>query len=90
MYPASAERVSELLLHWEHSGQNAREDLIPLAFVELRRIAHRLLWPEHPDYTPQRGTLVHKTYLCLLREEPSQWRNGARPQQEMKQKEAHT
>ena len=42
MYPTAAERVSELLLNWGHGDQNAREELIPLVYGELRRIArHR-------------------------------------------------
>src|SRR6267378_2386322 len=38
MCPASAERVSELLLNWGHGDKSAREELIPLVYVELRRI----------------------------------------------------
>jgi RNA polymerase sigma factor (TIGR02999 family) len=77
MCPASAERVSELLLNWGHGDQSAREELIPLVYVELRRIARRYLWKERPDHTLQSGALVHEAYLHLLHEEPPQWRNRA-------------
>ena len=77
MCPASAERVSELLFNWGHGDQSAREELIPLVYVELRRIARRYLWKERPDHTLQSGALVHEAYLHLLHEEPPQWRNRA-------------
>jgi hypothetical protein len=53
MCPASAERVNELLLNWGHGDPNAREELIPLVYAELRRIARRYLWQERPDHTLQ-------------------------------------
>jgi len=73
MCPASAERVSELLFNWGHGDQSAREELIPLVYVELRRY----LWKERPDHTLQSGALVHEAYLHLLHEEPPQWQNRA-------------
>jgi RNA polymerase sigma factor (TIGR02999 family) len=77
MCPESAERVSELLLHWGHGDQNAREELIPLVYAELRRIARRYLWQERPDHTLQSGALVHEVYLRMLHEKSPQWQNKA-------------
>jgi RNA polymerase sigma factor (TIGR02999 family) len=77
MHPASATRVSQLLLNWGRGDQNAREELIPLVYGELRRIARRYLWQERPDHTLQSGALVHEAYLRLLHGEPPQWQNRA-------------
>ena len=77
MCPESAERVSELLLNWGHGDQNAREELIPLVYAELRRIARRYLWQERPDHTLQSGALVHEAYLRMPHEKPPQWQNKA-------------
>jgi RNA polymerase sigma factor (TIGR02999 family) len=77
MCPASVERVSKLLLNWGQGDQNAREELIPLVYVELRRIARRYLWQERPDHTLQSGALVHEAYLRLLHEKTPQWQNRA-------------
>jgi RNA polymerase sigma factor (TIGR02999 family) len=77
MCPASAARVSELLLNWGHGDQGAREELIPLVYAELRRIARRYLWQERPDHTLQSGALVHEAYLRLAHDEPPQWQNRA-------------
>jgi len=77
MCPASAARVSELLLNWGQGDQGAREELIPLVYAELRRIARRYLWQERPDHTLQSGALVHEAYLRLTHDEPPQWQNRA-------------
>src|SRR6202051_4666068 len=77
MCPASAERVNELLLNGGHGDQSAREELIPLVYAELRRIARRYLWQERPDHTLQSGALVHEAYWRLLNDKPPQWQNRA-------------
>jgi RNA polymerase sigma factor (TIGR02999 family) len=77
MCPESAERVSELPFNWGHGDQNARNELIPLVYAELRRIARRYLWQERPDHTLQSGALVREAYLRLLHEKPPQWLNRA-------------
>lgn len=76
MCPA-AERVSVLLLNWGQGDPNARDELIPLVYAELRRIARRYLWQERPDHTLQSGALVHEAYLRLVHEKPPQWQNRA-------------
>ncbi len=77
MCPASVARVSELLRNWGHGDQGAREELIPLVYAELRRIARRHLWQERPDHTLQSGALVHEAYLRLLHSETPQWQDRA-------------
>src|ERR1700686_4924110 len=66
MCPASTERVSELLLNWGHGDQNAHEELIPLVYAELRRIARRYLCQERPDPTLQSGALALDDTLTRL------------------------
>jgi len=77
MCPESAERVSVLLHDWGQGNQNAHEELIPLVYAELRRIARHYLWRERPDHTLQSGALVNEAYLRLLHEKPPQWQNRA-------------
>jgi len=77
MCPASVARVSQLLHNWGQGDQGAREELIPLVYGELRRIARRHLWRERPDHTLQSGALVHEAYLRLLGSEPPRWQNRA-------------
>jgi RNA polymerase sigma factor (TIGR02999 family) len=77
MCPVPAEQVSELLLNWGRGDANAREELIPLVYAELRRIARRYLCREHRDHTLQSGALVHEAYLRLLRDKPPAWKDKA-------------
>ena len=77
MCPEPAEQVSKLLLDWGRGDPNAREEMIPLVYGELRRIARRYLWQERPDHTLQSGALVHEAYLRLVREKSPQWKNRA-------------
>jgi RNA polymerase sigma factor (TIGR02999 family) len=77
MCPATAPQVTELLLNWRRGDEDAREQLIPLVYGELRRVARRYLRKERPDHTLQSGALVHEAYLRLLREKTPQWENRA-------------
>lgn len=73
----SAPQVTELLLHWGQGDPRAREELIPLIYGELRRIARNYLRHERPDHTLQSGALVHEAYLRMLGDKPPQWVNRA-------------
>jgi RNA polymerase sigma factor (TIGR02999 family) len=77
MCPATAPRVTELLLNWRQGDQDAREQLIPLVYGELRRVARRYLRQERPDHTLQSGALVHEVYLRLLGRKTPQWESRA-------------
>jgi RNA polymerase sigma factor (TIGR02999 family) len=77
MCPATAPRVTELLFNWRQGDQDAREQLIPLVYGELRRVARRYLRQERPDHTLQSGALVHEAYLRLSREKAPEWKNRA-------------
>jgi RNA polymerase sigma factor (TIGR02999 family) len=77
MCPSTAPRVTELLLNWRQGDQDAREELIPLVYGELRRVARRYLRSERPDHTLQSGALVNEAYLRLVREEAPPWKNRA-------------
>jgi RNA polymerase sigma factor (TIGR02999 family) len=77
MCPGPEARVSELLLNWGQGDSEAREELIPLVYGELRRIARRHLGRERPDHTLQSGALVNEAYLRLLGDNPPEWQNRA-------------
>jgi len=58
--------VSELLLKWGCGDQEALNQLMPLVYDELRRMARRYLRQERPDHTLQTTALVHEAYLKLI------------------------
>ena len=57
--------LSELLGHWQAGGQQTLEALLPVAYDELRRLAHHYLRKQRPDHTLQSTALVHEAYLRL-------------------------
>lgn len=61
---AASSPVTELLLRWSEGDLAAREQLIPLVYNELRRIAKRCLAAQ-PHNTLQSTALVHEAYLRL-------------------------
>jgi RNA polymerase sigma factor (TIGR02999 family) len=66
-----------LLLAWREGNQAAFEELIPLVYDELRRLAHRQLRGERTNHTLQTAELVHETYLRLVDSSRVQWQNRA-------------
>lgn len=52
------EDVTGLLLAWRHGDQAAFEQLVPLVYDELRRLAHNYLRGEPQNHTLQTGELV--------------------------------
>jgi RNA polymerase sigma factor (TIGR02999 family) len=62
---AASSPVTELLLRWSEGDAAAREQLIPLVYSELRRIARRCLAAQ-PHNTLQSTALVHEAYLRLV------------------------
>ncbi len=65
--PDSKKReVTELLEAWQHGDAGAREQLLPLVYDELRRVARARLRRERPDHTLQATALVHEAYLRLI------------------------
>jgi RNA polymerase sigma factor (TIGR02999 family) len=66
----SAPNVTELLVQWKGGSQEALEELVPLVYQELRRIARYHLRRERPDHTLQSGALVNEAYLRLVDQKP--------------------
>jgi RNA polymerase sigma factor (TIGR02999 family) len=75
--PAAAHDVTQLLLAWRQGDQSAFEQLIPLVYQELRRLAHGQLRGERRNHTLQTSELVHETYLRLVDSSRVHWQNRA-------------
>jgi RNA polymerase sigma factor (TIGR02999 family) len=71
--PASRD-VTQLLLKWNSGDQAALDQLIPLVYDELRRLADRYLRRERRDHTLQTTALVHEAYLRLV-DQKVEWKN---------------
>jgi RNA polymerase sigma factor (TIGR02999 family) len=65
--------VTRLLTAIERGESRAPEELLPLVYDELRRLAAQKLAQEKPGQTLQATALVHEAWLRLLREEDRTW-----------------
>jgi len=75
--PAPSIRINQLLADWRRGDQQARDELIPVVYDELRRLARLRLRNERPDHTLQSAALVNEAYLRLARQDAPQWQNRA-------------
>jgi RNA polymerase sigma factor (TIGR02999 family) len=71
----SPQDVTQLLAKWKSGDQGALEDLTPLVYNELRRLARAYLRRERPDHTLEGTALVHEAYLRLIDQRQVEWRN---------------
>ena len=69
--------VTQLLASWSRGEQAALEQLMPLVYGELRRLASSYLRRERPNHTLQSTALVHEAFLRLVNQRDVQWSNRA-------------
>ena len=73
----SSSPITHLLFRWREGDREALEQLMPLVYNELRRLASHYLRQERSDHTLQGTALVHEAYLRLAGENPPEWQNRA-------------
>jgi hypothetical protein len=69
--------VTQLLLDWNRGNEQARDQMLPLVYDELRRLARAFLARERSDHTLQATALVHEAYLRLIDQRQVDWKNRA-------------
>jgi RNA polymerase sigma factor (TIGR02999 family) len=77
MTTPSEKEVTRLLVAWSNGDQAALEQLTPLVYSELHRLAHRYLGRERKGHTLQTTALVHEAYLRLIDQKEVRWQNRA-------------
>jgi len=65
--------VTRLLARWANGDSRALEDLTPLVYKELRRLAASHLRRERKSHTLQPTALVHEAYLRLVDQCNPRW-----------------
>ena len=73
----SQQQVTQLLLAWSGGDQAAGDELMPLVYDELRRLAHQCMKRERPVHTLQTSALLHEAYLRLVDQKNIQWQDRA-------------
>ena len=69
--------VSGLLRAWGRGDLQARDDLVPLIYRELRRRASAYLRQERRDHTLQPTALVHEVFIRLIGHDRVAWQSRA-------------
>jgi len=69
--------VTRLLQRWQGGDRQALEDITPLVYHELRRIAAGYLRRERSGHTLQPTELLHEAFLRLINQNDQTWKNRA-------------
>ncbi|HEV2829600.1 MAG TPA: sigma-70 family RNA polymerase sigma factor [Pyrinomonadaceae bacterium] len=73
----AANDLTGLLIEWAKGDKAALDQLTPLVYDEIRRIAHRYVKHERDGQTLQTTALVHEAYLRLAGSQRVDWQNRA-------------
>src|SRR5215207_544424 len=74
---SSSQQVTQLLVAWGGGDRAALDELMPLVYEELRRLAHRCMGRERPGHTLHTSGLVNEAYLRLVDQKHINWQDRA-------------
>ena len=74
---APSPEVTELLQQWSNGRNDARDQLFPVIYAELRRLAAGYMRHERVDHTLQPTALVHEAFLKLIDQRAVRWQSRA-------------
>jgi len=77
MQSADSHEISLLLADWGKGDEVALEQLMPLVYDELRRMAKRYMSRQPAGHTFQTTELIHETYLKIAKQDDHNWQNRA-------------
>ena len=75
MDPDLSQDVTGLLVRWRAGDRESLDELMPLVYQDLRRIAHRYLQGERSGHTLQGTALVNEAYVRMVAQNLPQWQN---------------
>lgn len=70
-------QITQLLVRWSEGDRAALDELIPLVYDELRRLAGRYRAHEAHGNTLEATAIVHEAYLRLSAQQKLSWQNRA-------------
>jgi RNA polymerase sigma-70 factor, ECF subfamily len=77
MHSPPPKQVTQLLLNWSRGERAALDELMPLVYQELRKLAGHYLRSERSDHTLQPTALIHEAYLRMIGKDMPQWQSRA-------------
>jgi RNA polymerase sigma factor (TIGR02999 family) len=75
MTASPSHEITEWLAAWNEGDQQALDQLIPLVYEEMRRIAHRYLRREQAGHSLQTTALAHEAFLKLTEGAAVTWQD---------------
>jgi len=75
--PEAGDDVTRLLVQLRAGNQGVADQLVPLIYAELRRIAGSQMARERSGHTLQATAVVHEAYMRLAGEQDIEWQNRA-------------
>ncbi|HKG46310.1 MAG TPA: sigma-70 family RNA polymerase sigma factor [Pyrinomonadaceae bacterium] len=67
--------ITQLLAEWRDGNQSALDELYPLVYDELHRLARRYMSREKKGHTLQATALINEAYVRLVDQKNVQWAN---------------
>jgi RNA polymerase sigma factor (TIGR02999 family) len=71
------DEITQLLLSWNKGDERALDELTPLVYGELRRLARAYMGRERQNHTLQTSALINEAYLRLIDQERVDWQDRA-------------
>ena len=68
-------QITELLAEWREGNQSALDELYPLVYDELHRLARRYMSRERKGHTLQTTALINEAYVRLVDQKNVNWAN---------------
>ena len=75
--PVLPQGITQLLYSWSKGDNAALDQLIPLVYPELRRLARRYMRRENSQHTLQTSALINEAYLRLVDQQAVEWKDRA-------------
>jgi RNA polymerase sigma factor (TIGR02999 family) len=73
--PPRQHEITELLAEWRDGNQSALDELYPLVYDELHRLARRYMSRERKGHTLQTTALINEAYVRLVDQKNVHWAN---------------
>lgn len=75
MSDSGPDDVTKLLIAWKSGNKDALDQLIPLVYQELHKLARSHLNRERGDHTLQPTALIHEAYVRLIHQNTPEWKS---------------
>ncbi len=77
MEPAPRANITDLLVGWGKGDRSALDEMLPVVYGELKKLASLYLRRERGGHTLQTTALVHEAYARLVNQKSVDWKNRA-------------